>query len=167
MTTLPLSTLSDTRLGIDVSYYLSQIQSSSSEPLLAATGGLPLCLTTRIESDLRLLEKLRVKPVFVFNGLKPSKKLRLGFNQNAELDACRDRQNAWEKYEAGLEDEATRLFAASSARGGSVSGSNTTEWDFWRVILRVFKHRNVEFLVAPYFAWAQVCFHAFTTRFRA
>ena len=27
------------------------------------------------------------------------------------------------------------------------------------MVLRIFKHRNVEFLIAPYLAWAQVCFN--------
>ncbi|KAG2358974.1 hypothetical protein BDR07DRAFT_1520839, partial [Suillus spraguei] len=57
-----LSVLSDSRLGIDASYYLKLLTDNppSREPLLAATGGLPLALTTRIESDLRTLEKLRI-----------------------------------------------------------------------------------------------------------
>src|SRR5277367_2858859 len=74
--TLPLSVLSDSRLGIDASYYLQNLTDSptSREPLLAATGGLPLALTQRIKSDLRALEKLRIKPVFVFPGLIPNKR---------------------------------------------------------------------------------------------
>ncbi|KAI0299270.1 hypothetical protein BC826DRAFT_65946 [Russula brevipes] len=66
--TLPLNALSDSRLGIDAAYYLQSLYENppTNEPLLAATGGLPLSLATRIESDLRTLEKLRIKPVFVF-----------------------------------------------------------------------------------------------------
>jgi XPG N-terminal domain len=72
--TLPLSVLSDYRLSIDASYYLQLLMDNppSREPLLAASGGLPLALTQRIESDLRALEKLRIKPVFVFPGLLPN-----------------------------------------------------------------------------------------------
>jgi hypothetical protein len=63
------------------------------------------------------------------------------------LEACRDRRDAWAKYEQGQEDPATRLFDARSGFG---------QWDLWRMVLRIFRHRNVEFLVAPYVAWAQV-----------
>ncbi|KAH6916454.1 temperature dependent protein affecting M2 dsRNA replication-domain-containing protein [Coprinopsis sp. MPI-PUGE-AT-0042] len=127
--TLPLSVLSETRLGIDASHYIQYLLDApaSREPLLAATGGLPLALTTRIEADLRVLEKLNIKPVFVFPGMPPNK-------QSAE--ACKDRRDAWNKYESGQEEAATKL-----------------------MILRIFRHRNVEFIVAPYLAWAQVITH--------
>lgn len=156
LTTLPLSVLSDSRLGIDASYYLKQLTDNppSREPMLAATGGLPLALTQRIESDLRALEKLRIKPVFVFPGLIPNKRGKQqgqqqnsGFDQNEVNDACRDRREAWNKYELGLEDAATKLFEGRSG---------LQQWDLWRMVLRIFRHRNVEFIIAPYVAWAQV-----------
>ena len=148
--THPLSVLSDSRLGIDASYYLSSLIDNppSREPLLAATGGLPLALTTRIESDLRALEKLHIKPVFVFPGLlpirRPKQQQQAQYEQN---EACKDRRDAWTKYESGQEEAATKLF---------VGRSNLHQWDLWKIVLRIFKHRNVEFLVAPYVAWAQV-----------
>lgn len=148
--TLPLSVLSDSRLGIDASYYLQQLTDNppSREPLLAATGGLPLALTQRIESDLRALEKLRIKPVFVFPGLIPNKR----WKQNHHLEhaeACRDRRDAWAKYEAGQEEAATKLFEGRSS---------FAQWDLWRMVLRIFRHRNVDFIIAPYVAWAQLIY---------
>lgn len=146
--TLPLSVLSDSRLGIDASYYLQLLTDNapSREPLLAATGGLPLALTQRIESDLRALEKLRIKPVFVFPGLIPNKRWKPS-NHSEHSEACRDRSQAWAKYEAGQEEAATKLFEGRSS---------FAQWDLWRMVLRVFRHRNVEFIIAPYVAWAQV-----------
>lgn len=118
------------------------------EPLIAATGGLPLALTPRIEDDLRALEKLRIKPVFVFPGLVPNRRWKQQHAHAAEQnEACRDRREAWAKYEQGQEDAATRLF---EGRAGM------QQWDLWRMVLRIFRHRNVEFMVAPYVAWAQV-----------
>ncbi|KZT25182.1 PIN domain-like protein [Neolentinus lepideus HHB14362 ss-1] len=148
---LPLSVLSDSRLGIDASNYLQTLMENppTREPLIAATGGLPLALTTRVEADLRVLEKYRIKPVFVFPGLLPNRRGRnhqLHQEQNA---ACRERQEAWAKYEAGQEDAATKLFEARSP---------LHQWDIWRMILRIFKHRNVEFVVAPYVSWAQLIY---------
>jgi len=115
------------------------------EPLLAATGGLPLALSSKIESDLRALEKLRIKPVFVFPGLLPNQKQKP--NPHAHADACKDRKDAWDNYERGRTEQATKLFETRS---------NISQWDLWRVVLRIFKQRNVDFVVAPYLAWAQV-----------
>ncbi|TDL23820.1 XPG I-region protein [Rickenella mellea] len=148
--TQPLSVLSDSRLGIDASHYLHVLLDTppTREPLLAATGGPPLALVQRIESDLRALEKLRIKPVFVFPGLIPNKKMK--YQQQTEWqEACRDRQMAWQKYESGHEEQATRLFEGRSC---------IVQWDIWRMVLRIFRHRNVEFLVAPYVAWAQLIY---------
>ncbi|KAF8141877.1 PIN domain-like protein [Boletus edulis] len=149
--TFSLSVLSDSRLGIDASYYLQQLTDNppSREPLLAATGGLPLALTQRIEADLRALEKLHIKPVFVFPGLHPAKRWKQ-YQHHAEYnESCRDRREAWSKYEAGQEDAAIKLFE---------SRSGLAQWDLWRMVLRIFRHRNVEFLVAPYVAWAQLIY---------
>ena len=151
--TLPLNVLTDSRLGIDAAYYLQSLYDNppSREPLLAATGGLPLALTTRIESDLRTLEKLRIKPVFVFPGLTPNKRWRHMQRDIEQQEACRERNLAWSKYESGQEEAATKLFEGRSG---------LTHWDLWRSVLRIFRNRNVEFLVAPYVAWAQVrCLH--------
>ncbi|KAK7033935.1 hypothetical protein VNI00_012560 [Paramarasmius palmivorus] len=145
-----LSVLSDSRLGIDASYYIQSLidNPSSREPLLAATGGLPLALTQRVESDLRTLEKLRIKPVFVFPGLLPNKKWKPHYHLEHN-EACKDRRDAWEKYEAGMEEAATKLFAGRSC---------FQQWDLWRMILRIFRHRNVEFIIAPYLAWPQLIY---------
>ncbi|KAF5359075.1 hypothetical protein D9757_013296 [Collybiopsis confluens] len=116
--------------------------------MLPATGGLPLALAQRVESDLRTLERLRIKPVFVFPGLSPNKKWKPYFTPE-QNDACRDRRDAWEKYEDGQEDAATKLFAGRSA---------FSQWDLWRMILRIFRHRNVEFIIAPFLAWPQLIY---------
>jgi XPG N-terminal domain len=147
--TLPLGVLSDSRLGIDAAYYLQSIYDHppTREPLLAATGGLPLALTQRIETDLRTLEKLHIKPVFVFPGLVPNKRWRHQQHNIEQSEACRDRNLAWSKYESGQEEPATKLF---EGRNGLM------HWDLWRPVLRIFRNRNVEFMVAPYIAWAQV-----------
>ncbi|KAF5362029.1 hypothetical protein D9756_002743 [Leucocoprinus leucothites] len=147
---LRLDVLSESRLGIDAAYYLQQLleSPSSKEPLLAATGGLPLALASRIEADLRVLEKLHIKPVFVFPGLQPNKKWRQSHHYEY-TEACRDRRDAWTKYENGQEDAATKLF---DGRHG------LSQWDLWRMVLRIFRNRNVEFIIAPYVAWAQLIY---------
>ncbi len=144
--TLPLSALAETRLGIDASHYLRLLleDEKTREPLLPATGGLPLALTARLEADLKAFEKLKITPVFVFPGIFTSKRVRF---ESLQEDECRDRKLAWDKYEGGLTDEATKLFEGKS---------NITQWDLWRAVLRIFRIRNVEYIVAPYIAWSQV-----------
>ena len=104
-------------------------------------------MTTRIESDLRTLEKLRIKPIFVFPGLTLNNRPRPTQRDIEQQEACRERNLAWSKYESGQVEAATKLFDGRSG---------LTHWDLWRSVLRIFRHRNVEFLVAPYIAWAQV-----------
>jgi hypothetical protein len=147
--TFTLSTLTDSRLGIDAAHYISLLldNPNTREPLIAATGGTPLVLATRIESDLRVLDRFRIKPVFVFPGLNPTTKRQKNNHSSEHMEACRDRREAWSKYENGQEEQATKLFDGSS---------RIEHWDVWRVVLRIFRHRNVEYLVAPYTPWAQV-----------
>ena len=63
-----------------------------------------MTLSTRIEADLRVLEKLRIKPVFVFPGLQPKKSWKQQNHNMEQREACGDRASAWSKYEAGYED---------------------------------------------------------------
>ncbi len=61
-----------------------------------------------------------------------------------------------------LSETARRLGASTNMgrrrrRGSCLKGAlGVSQWDVWRMILRIFRHRNVEFLVAPYVSWAQV-----------
>ncbi|KAH8795932.1 XPG I-region protein [Flagelloscypha sp. PMI_526] len=160
--TLPLSALADSRLGIDAAYYISMLLTSPTtrEPLLAATGGLPLALSSHIESDLRALDKARIKPVFVFPGLPCSSgNKRKGTPPNISQEwneQIRDRREAWSRYENGKEDEASGLW---EGRDG-LTGISGRQWELWRGILRVFRHRNVEFMIAPYAAGPQLIYLA-------
>lgn len=109
--TLPLNLLSESRLGIDASHYLRGLLESPAtrEPLLAVTGGLPRSLMSKIESDLQALEKLHIKPVFVFPGLLPANQVKP--NPLVHADACRGLKEAWER---GQTVQATRLFGTRS-----------------------------------------------------
>lgn len=144
--TLPLSALKETRLGINLNLYLETLLSSpsTSEPLVTALGGSPLALISHIENDLRALERARVKPVFVLGGLQPSRRNRPFSFDDPRVE---ERKTAWESYEKGDVD-GTHLH---------LSRSNSTQvGDLIRAVLRAFRHRNVEFLVAPYLAEGQV-----------
>ena len=141
-----LSLLRDTRLGIDLSFYLRRLLSTrgSAEPLVLAIGGQPLALLARIEADLRVLEQHKIRPVFVLNGLSPAKRTR-PFSYEDRRPALRRR--AWETYELGDVDETSRLFAAAGT---------PPPHELYRAVLRMLRHRQVDYLIAPYLATAQL-----------
>ncbi|KAG7531245.1 hypothetical protein FFLO_04487 [Filobasidium floriforme] len=152
----PLSALAETRIGIDVSQYLRQILTSEStrEPLIAATGGLPIALTAHIEADLRTLDKFRIKPVFVFNGLPLYR--RNPPRQAQEVISGREaaqRNHAWALYEQGHAEEAAKVLTEGQRHGNWVVPIEVT-----RLILRMFRHRMVEYIVAPYMQWGQLSY---------
>lgn len=100
----------------------------------------------QIEKDLKTLEKAGVKPVFVFSGINPQERER-----PFQLDDMRSwrRGQAWEHYEQGRVPQAQAEFGSSSP---------VLPADVLRVVHRLFKQRSVEFIVAPYLAWAQLVY---------
>ncbi|PWN93477.1 hypothetical protein FA10DRAFT_273936 [Acaromyces ingoldii] len=144
--TLPLSSLKDTRLGIDLNLYLKTLlqSPSTSEPLVTALGGSPLALISHIENDLRTLERARIKPVFVLGGLQLARRTRPFSFEDPRVE---ERRKAWESYEQSDTDGAHVHFSRSNS---------TQVGDLVRAVLRAFRHRNVEFLVAPYLAEGQL-----------
>jgi len=150
----PLSALSDTKIGIDVSHYVRQILTSEEtrEPLIAATGGLPIALTAHIEADLRVLEHLRITPVFVFNGLPLYR--RNPPRQAQEIVSVREaaqRNHAWSLYEQGHAEDAAKVLTEGQRHGNWIMPVEVT-----RLLLRMFRHRMVQCIVAPYMQWGQV-----------
>ena len=141
-----LNALKNTRLGIDLSYYLRQVLSApeSAEPLVTAIGGQPIALMSRIESDIRVLEQHRIKPVFVLHGLSPAKRTR-PFSYEDRRPGLRKR--AWESYEDDNVALATQLFASSNSLHLP---------DLYRSVLRMCRHHHIEYVVAPYQATGQL-----------
>ncbi|CAO1618755.1 unnamed protein product [Sympodiomycopsis kandeliae] len=142
----PLSALADTRIAIELDLYLHKLLTdpATSEPYVAAHGGAPLQLITHIESDLRTLERNRIKPVFVLSGITPVRNTR-PFSLDDPKTRLRDL--AWDAYESGDVDGMQDLLVRSAS---------TDINDVVRSVLRAFRQRNVEFIVAPYLATAQL-----------
>ncbi|MBW0531743.1 hypothetical protein O181_071458 [Austropuccinia psidii MF-1] len=154
----PITALKDTRIGIDAQQWFKNLLSHPSykEPFVSVTGGPPLNIYQHMERELRLLEQHRIKPVFVFQGLPPTRRDRPFFylpnatdlNDNPILK-LRSRDKGWEKYVAGDLDGARQLFDQSS---------NVQPSDVFNQIHRLFRTRQVEYLVAPYLNWAQLVY---------
>lgn len=180
-----MSALSGTRLGIDANNYLRRLLTprdpTTSDAFLAAVGGAPLTLTAevsctyqrwpacsclldaeltasvlvavllrpafvQIEKDLKALERAGVKPVFVFSGVNPQER-----DRPFMMDDPRNwrRAQAWEHYEQGRVPQAQADFGSSNS---------VLPTDVMRIVHRLFKQRSVEFVVAPYLAWAQLVY---------
>ena len=118
---------------------------------MACTGGAPLALANRIENDLRALDKLQIKPVFIFSGLplvsRPPPK-----GVDPQERETHVKQEAWNCYENGDVEKAVMTLA--SVRGGAW----TDYRDVLRLVLRQLRHRFVEYLVAPYLEFAQLTY---------
>ena len=117
---------------------------NTSEPFVAAMGGPPVGLLSKMEGDLRLLERLRIKPVFVLSGLTPATKIKPFMLEDPRVSL---RSQAWEYYDEGNTDRMQELLLQSAS---------VDVTDLIRSVLRQFRHRNVEFIVAPYLAGGQV-----------
>ncbi|WVW78180.1 hypothetical protein I302_100131 [Kwoniella bestiolae CBS 10118] len=117
-----------------------------------ATGGLPLGIIAKIETDLRALERLNIKPVFVFSGLPlASRPPQKGPDPQAERET-QVKNEAWSYYENGQVDRAIMQLTAIR------NGSWTDHKDLLRLIIRLFRHRFVEFVIAPYIEFAQLAY---------
>lgn len=84
--------------------------------------------------------------MFVFPGLTPQEKERPFI---AEDPKTWRRAQAWEHYEQGRVPQSQAEFGASSP---------VVPQDVMRMVHRLFKQRSVEFVVAPYLAWAQLVY---------
>ncbi|PLW11679.1 hypothetical protein PCANC_01164 [Puccinia coronata f. sp. avenae] len=156
--TAPITALKDTRLGIDAQQWFKNLLSHPAykEPFVSVTGGAPLNIYQHMERELRLLEQHRIKPVFVFQGLPPTRRDRPFFFlpnatdlQDNPILKLRTRDKGWEKYVSGDLEGAKALFDQSS----SVQPN-----DVFNQIHRLFRTRQVEYLVAPYLNWAQLVY---------
>jgi hypothetical protein len=113
-------------------------------------GGLPLAFSHRIEEDLRAFERLNIRPVFVFSGLPTSARPPAKGGDGAEARELLVRNEAWGAYECGDPDSA--VLALCRTRNGAW----TDQRDVLRLILRFFRHRFVEYVIAPYHQFGQV-----------
>lgn len=148
-----MAALKDTRLGIDAQQYLRTLLEDPKhrEPCVSVTGGAPLNAYPVLEAQLRALEGLRIKPVFVFPGLSPIKKDRpfVGPTPDVHQAKLRTRDLGWDRYIHADQQGAMAAFAQSS----SVQPS-----DVFNQVHRLFRTRQVEYLVSPYLSWAQLVY---------
>lgn len=94
------------------------IHENTREPLLPALGGFPLAFRANVETDLAQLHENKIKPLFVFDGLKllQQSKPRLSAGELVNR-----RQEAWSHYQKGDANEAVHAFGQASKTFKSTS----------------------------------------------
>lgn len=156
-----LSALNGSILGIDAEHYLSTISALAAPYPSAVVGGssLPLKVRDTLLRDLATLKSHKIKPYFVFRGLPAASANPHLFRQfdlqGSEMRNQR-RQAAWAQYEAATaENSEMAAFAAFHDAGLSPV---TTSAAVFRGITALLAEHQVEYAVAPYFAWAQLAY---------
>ncbi|KAJ5327329.1 XPG N-terminal [Penicillium brevicompactum] len=185
---LPLSSLKDAVIGIDAAHYINQhlLNQSTREALLGALGGFPFALRANIEKEIHAFQSLGVGCIFVFNGLDFGKKEQRAqpqasrsFEQAWDLY---DQQQADQVVDAfssaGMSplssppsDHLVTGLASlhqlhrnltsppTSADTSNAPGTPPPETLF-RFFQRILAQNDIEFIVAPYSAAAQLYYLA-------
>ena len=147
----PLSSIANTTVGIEAAEYLTRLsdfklpagQNSGvqPEPLLPALGGLPFSLSRVINHQLDAWQRHGIKPVFVFSGLNLLKD-----DFTASEQAVRKLEDAWRFYDGNNGGAAVETFKSY----------RTKPTDLFRYLQTILRKREIEWIVAPYTATAQV-----------
>ncbi len=142
--TCQLQLLKDAVIGVDASYYLDlRLNGNNEEPLKHALGGLPFCLKKAIEDDISLLRQHGITLIFVFNGLDYVNKT-LPDSQSAESRRVQD--EAWHHYLSGDTKKTLADFAKAKYPVDVMT----------RSLQKLLSDKEVQYMVAPYSATAQV-----------
>ncbi|KAI9176128.1 hypothetical protein H9P43_006493 [Blastocladiella emersonii ATCC 22665] len=142
-----VSSLAGTRLGIDANYWLRNLTRAKHEVRLAPLGAtLPATLRRLIETDVAWMRAKGITPLVVFTGIKIPRDAPFK-GEHARIDS---RSAAWDMYAAGRHGSAGSNWAATGA----------PFYDMFPFVMHVLSELGVEFLRAPYSAWAQLAYLA-------
>lgn len=143
----PLPTLKDAVIGIDASYYLNlRLNANPKEdPLKHATGGVPFSLKAAVRGDIACLNAVDAKVVFVFDGLDHANKPP---SDSFSQDSAKAADNAWQKYRSGDGNAVSAEFLKVKYPYDHL----------YRWLQELLVKWEVEFLVAPYSAVAQLSY---------
>lgn len=143
---LQLSNLRDASIGVDAAYYLDlRINIKQAEPLKPALGGVPYMLKEDLKEDLLELKDAGIKPIFVFPGLDYVNKSP---SEAQAQETTRAAENAWQKYRNKQEDDVVKEFSKARYPIDTM----------FRYLQELLIENEVEFLVAPFSAVAQLSY---------
>lgn len=162
--------MEDCAIGIDASYFLGYLldRTPAHEPLLPALAGLTGILA-HINDNLDEFEKLRIVPLFVFDGQSLSGQDDISLKRS--LAANEKTNEAWKLYSQSEPEQAVASFGANQGMlplvawlGIVLSILLTSPLGAYKVqnlyplFQQILKERGLHFIVAPYNACAQVRF---------
>ncbi|KAI9315269.1 PIN domain-like protein [Dichotomocladium elegans] len=136
--------LKDTRLGIEGSYWLRKILGKDSA--VTAMGGLPLKLKEVVENEIKAFKANHIQPIFVFPGLAILRKDK-PFSHEDKRPSLR--ATGWELYDKN------RIESALQSWG---SGGGFHPADLLNQVFHILHENGIEFIRAPYSAWAQLAY---------
>ncbi|KAG0244913.1 hypothetical protein BGW41_005512 [Actinomortierella wolfii] len=143
----PLSTLKDTRLGIDGNAWVKKVSiSAASEQYLAGIGGIPPKLRKAVEKELEGFKTHGIHPVFVFSGLNLMRKDKPSVNEGGKIAK---RNFAWDAVHNGKLEQAQSSWSSSNFVHQS---------DLVHLVIRILKEHGMNYMKAPYGAWAQLVY---------
>lgn len=164
---VPLATLQNATIGVSAGHFVSQLLSvlpSHREPLLHATGGFPLTLELALSKLKEVFASVGISPLFVFDGLcmvqtarHPSyEEARWSRGSRAGMGVAmgtvrQHRDQAWDLYKRGQGEQAVIIFDEAE------TFNLRTDYGMRQMIGLLIKH-DIEFMVAPYTASAQLAY---------
>lgn len=137
---MALDALTGSVIGIEVDHYLRKLVQQSRSPLFTPWSGVAQALIRLVSFDLSVLKSLEIKPIFIFTGLQVVSQHEK--DSSARLLA---RTQALTNLERKRNDETMQSFS-----------SLTAPTDMASALKQYLRAEGIEFLVAPYFAAAQL-----------
>ncbi|KAE9968528.1 hypothetical protein EG328_007520 [Venturia inaequalis] len=150
----PMDALKDSIVGIEATEYLNRLNKMPypdltrpvQEALLPALGGVPFGLKHIIKHHISTWRKHGITPLFVFDGLHMRGEDSAFHNSDENTNVS---SLAWEQYAGGDAAGTVQTFGDSNL---------VTAKDLYRFLQTILQELNVEFMVAPYRAWAQLAY---------
>eukprot|EP01083_Nonionella_stella_P063246 164351_1 len=146
-----ISALDGSTVGFESFLWLRLQKSFKAEPFQMAIGGQPLTLERSIDSEIKVLEQVKISPIFVFSGIVPPRNSahRPPLSSSRARKFIEKRHTAWKAFEDGQNRTAQHLFGQL---GGYVSAA------LQRAVFDHLCTRGVRAIRAPYSAAAQLAF---------
>ncbi|KAH0844481.1 hypothetical protein AYO21_00952 [Fonsecaea monophora] len=141
-----LQMLRDAVIGVDASYYLNlRLNGNNEEPLKHALGGQPFVFKKAVEDDIAFLRQNGITLVFVFNGLDYVNK---SLPDSQLADSRRVQDEAWHHYMNGDSKRTVTDFGKAKYPVDIMT----------RTLQKLLFDNNVQYMVAPYSATAQLSY---------
>lgn len=149
----PMHQLRGSTIGIEAADYINRlhqfpvpnIDRPIKESLVPALGPIPFGLRSVVRNTIAVWRSYDIKPVFIFSGLDVGKR---DTSFTASEEAARINSQAWSLYYSNDASTSVNTFGKSEA---------VIPEDLFRYLQKVLREEGIDWLVAPYGAWPQVC----------